>query len=1030
MGMRSKIATMSVRLALWGAASLAIQAGAAAAQSQTVNLNIPAQDLGRALNTFARQSNQQLLYSPDLVRGRRAPALAGSYAPDQALRKLLNDSGISVSRTANGAFVLAAAQPAPGGAQPARPPQQAAPAPAKKGDEEQEIVITGTQIRGIAPAGANVISVGQQEIQESGAARGNDILANVPQISNFFNAMPDVGGNNPFGINAAPIQRPNLRSLPGNNVNSGSLTLILMDGHRVTPSGLTQIAVDPDIVPSALLERVELMPDGASAVYGSDALGGVINFITRKSFNGVEGSARYGFAKNGYNAWDASITAGKDWGSGSAFISFSFSYHDPIFGKDRDFIKAIEWNPASKNFGLGTERSCEPGNIQIGGNFYPLSPDGTILGVSTPTNATLPNACDPSDLQTFYSRDRRRSFFAGFSQQLTDSIRLDIRGFTTRRTSTTFGGPFRTSFNILRTSPLYRSVSGVPGAPAGDFAGCDVTPRLSSCPTETVRFSYQNVLPIPARTNILDTWQITPALTWDVGSKWQVRALATYGKNQTGVESDAMSAATQTARLNAGIINPFNVDASAPGAFDNLVFLSQTQGHITFQNYRLLADGPLFTLPGGDVHIAAGAEYISIDFSRRQTDPSFVLGPPLQYKQTVKAVFGELQIPIVGPGNRFSGVYSLSVQGSVRRDKYNDFGSTTNPSIGVTYEPVSWVKFRGIWGKSFVAPSATAQLGRTAVGLIVMGTSQTLGVLDLPAGAPPPPPGAVGLLLNMGSIGGLPGETLGPQTSKNWSIGGEIRPPFVPGLSLSATLYNIKVSDILATPVSQGLPAFYPQFPTLFTLAPPGGFTAPQIAQWIGLATPASQAFYLQSFANTSTNPVVILVDNRLRNLGSAHVKGVDFAVNYRKDVGFGTIDLSIAGNRELVSTTQNGAGLAVNDLLALDEAKWKWAAGAGLSRGKFRGKLTWNHTGGFKVNPALNAGQTSVKAFNTVDAFLSYDLGGFGIVQDVQLTLNVNNMFDQDPPILRRAGFQNFGFSPTVFTVGRFIQFGIRTKL
>lgn len=1010
--MRSGIARMSVQLTLWSAASLAMQTGAAAAQTGTVTFNIPAQDLAKALSAFARQSNQQLLYSPALVRGRRAPALTGSYVPDQALRRLVGNSEIAVSRTANGAFVLAAAaEQAPPAGQTARPPQQAAAPPASPAskDDQEEIVVTGTLIRGIAPAGANVISVGQQEIQESGAARGNDVLANVPQIANFFNAMPDVGGNNPFGINAAPIQRPNLRSLPGNNVNSGALTLILMDGHRITPSGLlNQIAVDPDVVPSSLLERVELMPDGASAIYGSDALGGVINFITRKSFNGVEANARYGFAKNGYSAWDASVTAGKDWGSGSAFISFSYTYHDPIFGKDRDYIKSIDWNPASPTFGLGTERSCEPGNIVIGGRTYPL----TAAGVPQ-SNTLLPNACDPTDFQTFYSRDRRRSFFGGFSQQLTDSIRLDIRGFTTRRTSVTFGGPFRAAPIVTAANPNYRNVGFLNPADAGA--------------TQTVRFSYQNVLPLPKRTNILDTWQITPTLTWDISSKWQVRALATYGKNETAVESDSILTATQTARIAAGIINPYNVDASAPGAFDNLVFLAQTRGHIKFQNYRVVADGPLFTLPGGEVRIAAGAEYISIDFSRVQTNASFVLGPPVSYKQTVKAVFGELQVPIVGPGNRFPGVYSLQLQGSVRRDRYNDFGSTTNPNIGVTYEPVSWVKLRGIWGKSFVAPSATAQLGVSAVGLIVLGSPGF--PLDMPVGAPTPPPGAVGLLLNMGSIGGLPGETLGPQTSKNWSFGGEIRPPFVPGLTLSATLYNIQVKDILATPLSLGLPQLYHDFPNLFTLAPPGGFGQAQINQWVALATPASQAAYVP-FSNTTTNPVVILVDNRLRNLGTAHVRGLDFAMNYRRDVGFGTIDLSLAGNHEIINETKNGPTLPVNDVLLFDAPKWKWAAGAGLTSGRFRGKVTWNHTSGYDVNPALNNGQTKVKAFDTVDAYFSYDLGGMGIVNDVLLTLNVNNIFDVDPPILRRAGFQNFGYANTAFTVGRFIQFGIRTKL
>ena len=999
--MRSKIATMTVRLALWGAASLAMQAGAAAAQTQTVNLNIPAQDLGRALNAFARQSNQQLLYSPDLVRGRRAPALAGNYAPDQALRKLLNNSRISVSRTANGAFVLAAAQPGPAEAQRSRPPQQAAAQPGKK-DDEEEIVVTGTLIRGIAPAGGNVISVGTQDIKDSGAARGNDILASIPQISNFFNAMPDVGGNNPFGINAAPIARPNLRSLPGSNVNSGSLTLVMMDGHRITPGGLIQVAVDPDVVPSSLLERVELMPDGASAVYGSDALGGVINFITRKSFDGVEVSGRYGVGKKGYNAWDTNITAGRDWGSGSAFISFSYTYHDPIFGKDRDYIKSIDWNPASPTFGLGTERSCEPGNVVISGVSYPL----TTAGVPQPA-AAIPNTCDPSDFQTFYSKDRRNSFFGGFSQQLTSSIRLDIRGFTTRRTSLTFGGPFRASPIVTAANPNYRNV---PGGPQNV--------------SQTVRFSYENVLDLPRRHNILDTWQITPTLTWDVGAKWQIRALATYGKNETSVESDSINTALQTARINAGLINPYNVDASAPGAFDNLIGLAQTRAHLTFQNYRLIADGPLLKLPGGELHVAVGAEYISEDYSRKQTDASFALGPPVRYKQTVKALFGEVQIPIVGAGNRFGGVYSLQVQGSVRHDRYNDFGSTTNPSIGVTYEPVSWVKFRGIWGKSFVAPSATAQLGVSAVGLIVLGSPAF--PLQPPPGLPAPAPGTtpLGLLLNMGAVTGLK-----PETSRNWSFGFDISPPFLPGLNLNASYYAIDVQGLLGSPLTTGLPNFYREYPSLTAIAPTGaGFTPQQIAAWVALATPASQAAYVP-FSNSALFPVLFLADNRARNLGDAWVRGIDFSVKYRTNVSFGSIDLSIVGNRELVNKTRSEPALPKNNLLATDIPKWKWVAGAGLTSGGFRAKLTWNHTGGFNVNPLVFNGQSKVSAFDTFDAFFSYDLGGTGITKDLEFTLNINNILDRDPPIERLAGFQNFGFAPNVFTVGRFVQFGVRKK-
>ena len=186
----------------------------------------------------------------------------------------------------------------------------------KKTEALEEVIVTGTQIRGIAPAGSTVISVTQEEVKATGATSTNRLLATMPQVANYFGTLPSVGGGQLGGNAVVPINRPNLRALPAGHLSGSPQTLILIDGHRIVPAGIQQVAVDPDVITPAILERVEVITDGGSALYGSDAIGGVINFITRRSFEGLETGVRYGTA-DAYSTWDANLTAGTDWGSGS-----------------------------------------------------------------------------------------------------------------------------------------------------------------------------------------------------------------------------------------------------------------------------------------------------------------------------------------------------------------------------------------------------------------------------------------------------------------------------------------------------------------------------------------------------------------------------------------------------------------------------------------------------------------------------------------------------------------------------------------
>jgi iron complex outermembrane receptor protein len=187
----------------------------------------------------------------------------------------------------------------------------------------EEVIVTGTYIRGVAPVGSNLISVSREDIELTGAFNTPDILATVPQFNSFNTApSPSLGG---FGSFA-----PGMRGLPAN------ATLPLMNGHRLVAAAANETNPDYPLIPSLALAGIEIVADGASALYGSDAVAGVVNFITRKDFSGTEFSASYGVADE-YFSGQVGILFGHDWGSGSILAAYQYTENDNITGGDRDY---------------------------------------------------------------------------------------------------------------------------------------------------------------------------------------------------------------------------------------------------------------------------------------------------------------------------------------------------------------------------------------------------------------------------------------------------------------------------------------------------------------------------------------------------------------------------------------------------------------------------------------------------------------------------------------------------------------------
>jgi iron complex outermembrane receptor protein len=195
--------------------------------------------------------------------------------------------------------------------------------------ETVTVTATGTLVKGIAPVGASLATYSSAEIQSTGALTTDQVLGNIPLIANAFNTntvSPTAG--NIGGV------RPSIRFVPSTAITGGATTLVLLDGHNfVGVSGLAT-APDPGLIPAIALRQVDVLPDGASSMYGANAVTGVINFITRNDFTGFESNVALGHA-DGYNAFDGSAIAGTDWSGGGAFVAVEYRKNTFLMARDR-----------------------------------------------------------------------------------------------------------------------------------------------------------------------------------------------------------------------------------------------------------------------------------------------------------------------------------------------------------------------------------------------------------------------------------------------------------------------------------------------------------------------------------------------------------------------------------------------------------------------------------------------------------------------------------------------------------------------
>ncbi|MDB5670272.1 MAG: TonB-dependent receptor, partial [Alphaproteobacteria bacterium] len=733
------------------------------------------------------------------------------------------------AQAALGAIAIAISAPALAQTpQPATPdtsdpaPAAAARSAADSGAaEDTAIVVTGSRIRGIAPVGSNVISVDQERIAETPVVSTNDLLRRVPQVVSL-GANRQGGSAQNGAANATRGAGINLRGI-GTNA-----TLLLYDGKRFPPQGTQGQYTDPSVLPAIALARVEVVADGASAIYGSDAIAGVVNFILRKNFDGAEFRARSGFTEGGYDEQQVAGIVGHRWQGGSAMLSAEFTHNSHLRGYDLDFYQDNNLSRGGRDL---RSTFCNPGTITVGGGTYAIP----VGGVSAANVGTLvrgsSNRCFYNGLDTVIPEQKRYNVVGAVSQEIGDRIRLFADGFYSYRNGT-IASISNVTATVLNTNPFF--VSPVAGATS-----------------ETVTYS---LVPQLGRASFNpyhgETWNLSGGAEAKLFGDWSGTVYYAHGQSSDVADRHlGLNAAALTAALAdtnpATALNVFggpNNPATLAKLEDNLFIIT---GRTRLDVANIQFDGSLFRLPGGNVRLAVGGEY-----RKEYTFTDLTTGSSLARTsvadagtRNVKAVFGELFVPVFGADNARPGLEQLSLSVAGRYERYSDFGGTTNPKFGITYKPVAGVTFRGSYGTSFRAPTFTE------VSTIAGGAGLYYDTL----------PGPSGNLTGIGIAGGNPG--LKPETAKTWSAGVEIAPKVTPGLRATLTYFDINYTNQIQA--LRGTPGILtnPLYTSFVTFNP----SAAQVQALIASGLPINQAI--------NANVVQFIVDGRRQNLGTSLVK-------------------------------------------------------------------------------------------------------------------------------------------------------------
>ncbi|MDP3908240.1 TonB-dependent receptor domain-containing protein [Novosphingobium sp.] len=975
--------------------------------------------------------------------------------------------------------------------------QQAAAQEAPPQPEEtakgSEIVVTGSRIAGSKITEALPVTVvSEEEIAATAAVSGDDLIRSIPQMS-------DVSFNTSNGQTSSNFARGDVGSIDLRGLGVGN-TLVLLNGRRVVqhPSSQASASLAPvttyntNAIPVFGVKRVEVLRDGAAALYGTDAVAGVVNTVLRDNINGGSLSLQYGGAEGtGLREFNASGYLGSDFSNGRGNFSVLFNYTNrtALTSQDLPFTATSDhrafaefagtifagsnslddtstlahWGNFATVGGVRVRRGTT--NVTTAGGVFSIQPTanggcsydlGTGICIDDGNRATtgadrntrwdgqanFPISISPSldrinlyasghyDLTDDVTMFTELGYYYGKTKSIQDSV-FSIGSIQMTIPASNYWNPFgpvtfaNGSANPNRLAGIDAPVAGLPIF-MSSYRFVDMGPTV----VDVTNRQFRAVLGLRGEA---------------LGFKWETAGVyseASVNDVQDGISSTLLQ--KNLALSTPDAYNPFNggsatnptgpdTSVSSQAALDAIRIKTTRKGKSTLAEWDFRASRPdLFSLPGGDVGMAFGAE-IRRDTQLDDRDPrvdgtikwtdtvtgvvqdSDLFGvsptPDTRGARTVFAAYSELAIPVISPEMDVPLIRSLTLQAAGRYEHYSDFGSIAKPKVAAAWDVVEGLRLRGSWAQGFRAPN----LEQTNATIVTRGNTRTDYIrceADLRAGR----------IANFSSCGqafvttarraGNP--NLEPETSETWTFGTVLQPSFLNTGKLRTTF----TADFWQVK-QKGIVGVYGEGNALINdyLQRVQGSNDPNVTR----AAPTADDIAL--FAGTGLTPVgrVTYVDDLYRNLEPQTVRGLDFGLNIGlRDTGIGNftlsanvayllkyyrdaspdiqvlIDARAAGTINQDTIIPEGGDLVRNDGFP----KWRASGSLTWKLGQFTTGVFVSHRGSVIDDDISVSGQNwTVKSYTTANLYVQYDLMG-GIADRTTIRLGVRNIANSRPPI------------------------------
>lgn len=766
----------------------------------------------------------------------------------------------------------------------------------------EEVVVTGTSIRGVAPVGSNLITVTPADIQATGAQNVQDLLVTVPALLGMGAAGQGQSGGSAY--------QPVIHQLGSSASNS---TLVLIDGHRFPTGGTNHSEPDPGLLPFNMLERVDVLPDGASSIYGSDAIAGVVNFITRKKFDGVMINGQSDFM-DGKTDWEAGILTGTSWSNGSAMFAYTYTRDGMLMQTDRPYTLPNHIAQGGTNF---NNFNCDPSTIQPNGagNIF-LSPTTATNVANTAANSP----CSTAAYSGLIPQTVRNNVMLKMEQDFGDAWTVTsefVYGNRRDQLATSRGTLTATAFQTgTQANPFY------------------INPPGQTASKQSIRWDADALFgPGAFSVNGADTFYGDANVEYKLGSNFVVDFLALVGQDTSysgtvgtvnasaaelalnGTTNSNGSLTTPVAGLNAIITqlpltaanaldvwDPASSNQTSAAVKAALLNNGNTLSTVTGNDqFRLSTNGTLLTLPAGPLKVAFGGELFRWQSSEFTAQPlgsgpatTGTYSKSYDFNRTVRSLYGEFDIPLVGEDMNVPLMQSLEVDVSGRYDHYSDFGDTANPKVGINWHVVDGLKARASISTSFVAPPLDL-LGDANGIHASQSFFSTTNNINVPVSLFPAvaTTGIAGctsasVTCNISSLQGIQANSgnhnMKAILGRGWSVGFDYAPDYVPGLTTSFTYWEAGFEGGVTGP-QIGFVVNNASLANLLTFYPaPGGATTAQIAaKTPGL--PQSGAL------PTVTSYILQTINSNYLNLRE---EGIDVSANYTYDTpSWGTFNVT-----------------------------------------------------------------------------------------------------------------------------------------